>query len=431
MTEDLKTIGDALVAILAHKPTYEFFEVWISRSTFQKAEDALAAVERLKQLLEPPLKKLANKAYLYGAILNEPTEVCASNAATGEPQAGMPLRAEVKADHLCLGIGISTLAWAFEHDGNNNPYNESTRDFEQRYRISDPLQFAKDVCHEMNDEAEDGSTPLTRFLDSMMDKAIERGSLGIHDPDDGANPVQPSDPPKRPRCKGTCEGSPLPEDSATPVPVSEGTWILKYDDPDRPDEVFVGEGAFQSAQKRYTEVKGSWTVTLFRSTSGTGDCDSKTALRELYRLLKHLEKQSPSLVILTYGHDLRIRQVLSAPCSGVETQQPSGECGCDTLLHNKRQECDRLRAEFENAKIQRAVAAEAVVTQTNALHVALEKWFNGDPEMRFAEVMVGENLRWCVRLKQISFDEPHEVTAANAEAGTFEEAAQKALEQAK
>jgi len=100
---------------------------------------------------------------------------------------GMPPKAEVKANHLCLGIGISTLAWAFEHGENNNPYNESTHDFKQRYRISDLLQFANDVCHEMNDEGEDGSTPLTRFLDSMMDRAVEQGSLGIHDPDDTAD----------------------------------------------------------------------------------------------------------------------------------------------------------------------------------------------------------------------------------------------------
>lgn len=97
---------------------------------------------------------------------------------------GMPLKAEVKANHLCLGIGISTLAWAFEHCEDNNPFNESTGNYEQRYRIGDPLQFAKDVCHEMNDEAEDGSTPLTRFLDSMMDRAVEQGSLGILDPEE-------------------------------------------------------------------------------------------------------------------------------------------------------------------------------------------------------------------------------------------------------
>jgi hypothetical protein len=100
---------------------------------------------------------------------------------------GLPLRATIENDQLSIVIGVRTLAWAFEHGENNNPYNESTHDFEQRYRISDPLQFAKDVCHEMNDEGEDGSTPLTRFLDSMMDRAIEQGSLGIHDPDDTAD----------------------------------------------------------------------------------------------------------------------------------------------------------------------------------------------------------------------------------------------------
>ena len=46
----------------------------------------------------------------------------------------------------------------------------------------------------------------------------------------------------------------------------------------------------------------------------------------------------------------------------------------------------------------------------------LESWLNGDPEMRFAEVSVGENLRWRVVLKQLSFDEPHEAVVAKAEA---------------
>lgn len=99
---------------------------------------------------------------------------------------GMPLRAEVKADHLCVAIGIRTLSFAFENSEENNPYDEDFCDTKRQFSISNPLQFAKDVCHEMNDEGEDGSTPLTRFLDSMMGRAVEQGSLGIHDPDDTA-----------------------------------------------------------------------------------------------------------------------------------------------------------------------------------------------------------------------------------------------------
>lgn len=107
-----------------------------------------------------------------------------SSGAYDDSREGMPLRAVVQDGKLIISIGIRTLAWAFEHSEGNNPYDDSLGDFKREYRIADPVQFAKDVCHEINDEGEDGSTPLTRFLDSMMDNAIENGSLGILDPED-------------------------------------------------------------------------------------------------------------------------------------------------------------------------------------------------------------------------------------------------------
>lgn len=96
---------------------------------------------------------------------------------------GMPLRAEVKRGALVLQIGVRTLRFAFENSPGNNPFNVDLNDYERIYQIADPLQFAKDVCHEMNDEDEDGSTPLTRFLDEMMRAAVDQGSLGIADPE--------------------------------------------------------------------------------------------------------------------------------------------------------------------------------------------------------------------------------------------------------
>lgn len=97
---------------------------------------------------------------------------------------GMPLRAVVESDHLVIRISIPTLAVAFEHGESNNPYDESSGEFKRQFQIADQIQFAKDVCRELNREGEDGSTPLTRFLDSMMGKAIDNGSLGILDPED-------------------------------------------------------------------------------------------------------------------------------------------------------------------------------------------------------------------------------------------------------
>ena len=107
-----------------------------------------------------------------------------SSVASGDGREGMPLRALVQDGNLVISIGIRTLAFAFENGEGNNPYDEASGEFKREFQIANPLQFAEDVCHEINDEGEDGSTPLTQFLDSMMDRAIENGSFGILDPED-------------------------------------------------------------------------------------------------------------------------------------------------------------------------------------------------------------------------------------------------------
>lgn len=112
----------------------------------------------------------------------------------GEGRNEMPLRALVQDGNLVISIGIRTLAFAFETSEGNNPYDPSSGDFKRELQIADPLQFAEDVCHEINGEGEDGSTPLTRFLDSMMDEAVNNGSLGILYPDDDtSNPCEELD----------------------------------------------------------------------------------------------------------------------------------------------------------------------------------------------------------------------------------------------
>lgn len=96
-----------------------------------------------------------------------------------------PLRVEVKDDHLCMAIGIDTLAFAFENSDWNNPYDEDFVDSRRTFLVRDEAQFAEDVCHELNREGEDGSTPFTRLLDDMMSEAADQGSLGIEEAADG------------------------------------------------------------------------------------------------------------------------------------------------------------------------------------------------------------------------------------------------------
>lgn len=97
---------------------------------------------------------------------------------------GMPLRAVLENDRLCVSIGVKTLAFAFENSEENNPYYEDFCDTKRQFSICDPLQFAKDVCNELNREYKDGSTPLTQLLDSMMGSVAEQGSEGVTDPDE-------------------------------------------------------------------------------------------------------------------------------------------------------------------------------------------------------------------------------------------------------
>ena len=42
----------------------------------------------------------------------------------------------------------------------------------------EPETFSKDVMYELQEEGEDGSTPLTRLLDKMCFAALEHGSEG-------------------------------------------------------------------------------------------------------------------------------------------------------------------------------------------------------------------------------------------------------------
>lgn len=99
----------------------------------------------------------------------------------------LPLRAEIVGRTLSITIGEETLAFAFENNEDNNPFNIRTNDFELMYRVVDSKVFAEDVIAEINREGEDGTTPLTRFLDDMMMAAVENGSLGIDGGEEGSN----------------------------------------------------------------------------------------------------------------------------------------------------------------------------------------------------------------------------------------------------
>jgi hypothetical protein len=92
-----------------------------------------------------------------------------------------PLDVAIENDALVIRIGIGTLAHAVTYSDWANPWNEKEDDYIREFAIEDAHQFAKDVSRMMMDEAEDGSSPLTRFIDKASEDAVNDGSLGMRE----------------------------------------------------------------------------------------------------------------------------------------------------------------------------------------------------------------------------------------------------------
>jgi hypothetical protein len=82
-----------------------------------------------------------------------------------------PLKVRVFDGKLVISIGTETLAFA-DSDRRNN-------ETDRTYHVTDPDHFAVDVTREMEREDEIGASPLTDFLDKMMDYALEQGSAAV------------------------------------------------------------------------------------------------------------------------------------------------------------------------------------------------------------------------------------------------------------
>ena len=89
-----------------------------------------------------------------------------------------PLSVGIENDQLVVRIGIDTLAFCAQPE-NGGPVLD-TQTLACRVDSRRARQWAKDVVREMTDEAENGDTPLCKFLDKMMCSAAENGSMAIH-----------------------------------------------------------------------------------------------------------------------------------------------------------------------------------------------------------------------------------------------------------
>lgn len=92
-----------------------------------------------------------------------------------------PLEASIEDGRLVIAIGVQRLAHATAFADWANPFDEAADDYIRTFAIEDAPQFAEDVVSAMLSERENGSTPLSDFLDTMAQAAIEDGSLGLHE----------------------------------------------------------------------------------------------------------------------------------------------------------------------------------------------------------------------------------------------------------
>jgi hypothetical protein len=99
-----------------------------------------------------------------------------------------PLTVAVKNGMLTIEIGLNTNAFAavrspqrWEAIGGEDPGHGRPED---RFSIANAGGFALDMKRAMLDEEEDGSTPLSDFLDAMAEAAIEDGSIHFIDAQD-------------------------------------------------------------------------------------------------------------------------------------------------------------------------------------------------------------------------------------------------------
>lgn len=96
-----------------------------------------------------------------------------------------PLVCEVKDGRLVIAIGVDTLAYAFVHGpvGDRLAWDDNKNDWDRdRVKVTDATGWAKEVVHAMLHEQEDGSSPLTLFIDKMYEAALDDGAQHVEIP---------------------------------------------------------------------------------------------------------------------------------------------------------------------------------------------------------------------------------------------------------
>lgn len=103
---------------------------------------------------------------------------------------GNPLTVRLERGALVIRIGVDVLAHALKFAEWAIRFDEAKDDYIQPYTVTDARELANDVMRAMLREEEDGSTPLSDFLDNMTKAAVEDGTLGVEDDPQPSNPYQ-------------------------------------------------------------------------------------------------------------------------------------------------------------------------------------------------------------------------------------------------
>lgn len=97
----------------------------------------------------------------------------------GKNKRNTPLRAAYDDGELVIRIGVDALAGAISNGNDFHRFDDAKDEYIRDFAISNTAEFARDVALAMQHEAEDGSSPLTKFLDEMARVAIDDGSTGV------------------------------------------------------------------------------------------------------------------------------------------------------------------------------------------------------------------------------------------------------------
>lgn len=91
-------------------------------------------------------------------------------------QAHKILGIRITNDVLTIEIGVQTLAHAALHSAYAHAMCRQDGAPEELFAITDPMGFAQDVKHTLQDEGEDGESMLTQLLDKAIAETIDGGS---------------------------------------------------------------------------------------------------------------------------------------------------------------------------------------------------------------------------------------------------------------